>query len=358
MKNMSRSLFILFMVVLLVLVSACGTSSPASTGGSGGGAKATDAGKDSKKGKVTLTIGTASTGSVFYVLGVGIADIISKNTNISASAVAAGGSDAILRAMADNKADLGLTSGYSLQRAYDGAKPFEKKIDLRKVVHGQETGTYLIARADRGIKSPADLKGKKVIGKRPALGSVDEFTYAILDLYGVDPKDVNIISTAESNESVQALQQGTVDAIVLPGGIGSPHIKELAQTADVNFVKIDKLEQLLTHKGITKGTYIAVNPPGTFKGQDGELPFLAYNTILVANPTTPADVVYEVTKTIMDKNADLKKVHPTGAKWTLKNTLNNAEFTVPFHDGAIKYFKEKGAWNDKMQARQDQLLKK
>lgn len=326
---------LMLMLSLLLVVSACATVTQQPT---------------------AVTIGTSSVGSTYYTLSVAMGDIVSKNTPLSASVVAVGGADATLRAIGDKKAEMGMVHTWALYKAYSGESPFESKIDVRALLWGQETGNCLIARADRGIKTPADLVGKTIVGERPALKSVDEFTYALLDVYGISKDQVKIISTAETRETMQALQQGTVDAVVLPCGLRAPHIKELTESVDSIPVNIpdDKMAQLIANT--TPGAVKATNPPGTYKGQDGPYSIPAYLTVLVASANLSEDAAYQVTKAVIENQEALTAAHPTGRSWSLENTMRDTEFAVPFHPGAVKFFKEKGVWTDAHEARQNKLL--
>lgn len=303
----------------------------------------------------TVIIGTSSLGSAYYTLSVGMSEIISKYTDLNATVFPAGGADATLRAIGDGRANLGMVHTWSLEKAYAGNHPFDKPIDLRQLLWGQESGNYLIARADSGIETPYDLVGKRIVGRRPALQSIDEYTYVLLDVYGIDPSSVRIIQTVETNEAILALRQGTVDAVVLPGGIAAPHIVQLAQTTNVRFVEIapDKLQQMIARM---PSTFIATNPPGTYRGYSGELAFISWATVLAASPSLPNDVAYKVTKAIIEHREELSRVHAAGQRWTLENTLRTTGFGVPFHPGAVEYFKERGVWTRELEARQQALL--
>jgi uncharacterized protein len=302
-----------------------------------------------------VTLGTSSVGSTFYTLSVAMGDIISKNTDINASVVSVGGADATLRAIGDKKSELGMVHTWALYKAHAGEAPFDRKLNVRTLLTGQETGNCFIARADRGIKSPADLAGKTIVGERPALKSVDEYTHALLDLYGLKGK-VKVISTAETREAMQAMQQGTVDAVVLPCGLRAPHIAELMESVASVTVDIpeDKMKELLakTTPGATTGT----NPPNTYKGQVNPYTIPVYQTVLVSSAELSEDAAYKVTKAIVEQQDALVAAHPTGRAWTLENTLRNTSFAVPFHAGAIKYFRERGVWQDAHEATQKRLL--
>ncbi|WP_102348912.1 TAXI family TRAP transporter solute-binding subunit [Bacillus sp. Marseille-P3661] len=356
-------------VLFLFFLAACSstnsnstnsTNSSATDSGNGGNTQQEQGGNDEKaKEKQTVSIGTSSAGSLYNILTVGFADIVSKNTSISASAITTGGADATLRAIGDGKTDMGMVHTWALRRAYAGEEPFEQKVDVRQVLQGQETGVYLIARADAGIETPADLKGKRLIGKRPALKSIDEFTATVLDVYGLTEDDVKVMQTSETNETVQALEQGTVDAVVLPGGIATPQVAQLAQTTDVVFVKItdDKMQEIMNHPNVTNGAFISVNPAGTYKGQDEDYPFLTYSTVLAGASSLSDELVYEIVKGLDENKDQLSAVHASGGAWVAENSIKNTNFSVPFHPGAIKYFEEKGIWTDELQKRQDELLK-
>lgn len=304
-----------------------------------------------------LTLGTSSVGSTYYTLSVAMGNIISKTTGINTSVVSVGGADATLRAIGDKKSDLGMVHTWALYKAFAGAAPFDRKLNVRALLTGQYTGNCLIARADRGIKSPADLAGKTIVGERPALKSVDEYTHALLDLYGIRNK-VKVISTAETREAMQALRQGTVDAVVLPCGLRAPHIMELMQSVDSVAVDIpdDKMKQLLAKT--TPGAVTGTNPPNTYKGQVKPYTIPVYRTVLVSSAEVSEDAAYKVTKAVVENQKTLVSAHPTGRAWTLKNTLLGTSFAVPFHPGAVRYFKEKGVWTVAHEENQKRLLSK
>jgi len=304
-----------------------------------------------------LTLGTSSVGSTYYTLSVAMGNIITKGAGTNISVVAVGGADATLRAIGDKKSDLGMVHTWALYKAYAGAAPFKKKLNVRALLTGQATGNCLIARADRGIKSPADLAGKTIVGERPALKSVDEYTHTLLDLYGLRGK-VKVKATAETREAMQALRQGTVDAVVLPCGLRAPHIMELMESVASVAVDIpdDKMKQLLAKT--TPGAVAATNPPNTYKGQAKPYTIPVYQTVLVASADLSDDAAYKITKVIVESQKALVAAHPTGRAWTLANTLRSTGFAVPFHPGAIKYFREKGVWTDAHAETQKRLVSK
>jgi TRAP transporter TAXI family solute receptor len=304
-----------------------------------------------------LSFGTASVGSSNYVITVGMANILTKNAGINVTAEAVGGTDANIRALRDKKIDMGMLNSDAVTNAFLGTEQFAKagKFGLRILVQGQERYNYIIFRKASGIKTPADLRGKKFIGRRRALGDIEKVTTAMLNAYSVPQDSVRILETAETNEALEALKTGAVDGACVPGGQRASNLMDLANDADVFFNSFpdDKLNLMLKEIGIPflKG----VVPPGIYKGQTEPI----QTTLLLLGVSVrhdfPEETAYRVTKTLMESQKELAAVHNVGKEWTMENTLKKPP--APFHPGAIKYFKEKGAWTPVLDQAQQELLK-
>jgi len=304
-----------------------------------------------------LSFGTSSVGSSNYVITVGMANILTKKGGINVTAEAVGGGDANIRALKDKRIDMAMLNSYSATNAFLGIEQFSKvgKLPLRTLIQGQERYSYIIVRKASGIKTPADLKGKKFIGKRRALGDIEAVTNAMLQAYNVPKDSVKILETAETNEAIEALKTGAVDGAQIPGGSRASNLMDLARDVDVAFLSIpdDKFQLML--KDLGPAFQEGEVPAGIYKGQDHpiQVPLLLLGVTVRLD--FPEETAYKVTKTLMESQKELEAVHNVGKEWTLKNTLKKPP--VPFHPGAIKYFKEKGAWSAALERTQQQLLK-
>jgi TRAP transporter TAXI family solute receptor len=304
-----------------------------------------------------LSFGTSSVGSSNYVITVGMANILTKKGGINVTAEAVGGGDANIRALKDKRIDMAMLNSYAATNAFLGIEQFSKvgKVPLRTLVQGQERYNYIVVRKDSGIKTPADLRGKKFIGKRRALRDIDAVTHAMLKAYNVPMDAVKILETAETNEALEALKTGAVDGAQIPGGGRASNLMDLARDVDVAFLSIpdDKFQLMLKELGpaFQEGEVAA----GVYKGQDSplQLPLLLLGVTVRSD--FPEETAYKITKSLMENQKELEAVHNVGKEWTLKNTLKKPP--VPFHTGAIKYFKEKGAWSAALEQTQQQLLK-
>jgi len=304
-----------------------------------------------------LTIGTSSVGSTFYIMTVGMANLITKKTGMNISAEAVGGSDANVRALKDKKIDLAMLNANAIASGYLGTEQYAKlgKIPLRVFIQGQESLRYIIVRKASGIKGPADLRGKKFIGKRRAGVDVELVANALLKAYNLTKENVTILETAETNEAIEAIKTGAVDGAVIQAGVRASNLMELSRDVDINFLSIpdDKLQLMLRELG--PAFHKGVVPAGTYKDQNQIIQIPSLLTCIAARADFPEDLAYTITKTLMDNQEALATMHSVGKEWTMENTLKSPP--APFHPGAIKYFKEKGFWNANLEQVQQQLFK-
>ncbi len=340
MKKVASMLVMLAFIILVLL---------------GGAAKPSPAASTLPK---AVALGTSSIGSTFYVIAVGMADIISKHTGMGATAEAVGGSDANMRAIKAGKVHLAMTNTFSSANAFGGVKQFaaEGKIPIRLLAIGQPSLRQTVARVASGIKTIPDLRGKKLVAKRKALAELELVADAMLKAYGTSKKDVTYIATAKTGEAIDALITGTVDAAVIPGGVPAATLMKLFERIDARFVDIpaDRMDVILEELG--PAFHIEVIRAGTYKGQDKDVLAPALSASIVVAESLPDEAVYEIAKALNEHYGDLKLVHKAAKHWTVENSLKN--FHIPFHPGAVKYFKEIGAWTSKHEKTQQDLMGK
>ncbi|MDP2646698.1 MAG: TAXI family TRAP transporter solute-binding subunit [Desulfobacterales bacterium] len=305
-----------------------------------------------------VAIGTSSIGGVYYVLSVGMADIINKHTPMSATAEAVGGSDANMRAIKAGKVHLAMANTFSSVNAYRGVQQFAKdgRLPVRLLALGQPSYRQTVVRVAAGIKTIADLKGKKLVAKRRALAELELVADAQLKAYGLDRKDVQYIATAKTDEAISALISGTVDAAVIPGGAPAAFLIKLFEKIDARILNIppDKMKIVLEELG--PAFYDDVIRGGIYRGQSEAVHAPAMGTSLVAAENLPEAAAYEVIKALYKNFDSFKMVHKAAAYWTLDNTLG--KFPIPFHPGAIRYFKEIGSWTAAHERKQEKLSAK
>jgi TRAP transporter TAXI family solute receptor len=341
MKKISKAFMISLIITVLVTAGSIQTTSQAAS-------ELPD----------TLAVGTAGVGGVFYVLSVSMADIVSKHTKMSASAQPVGGSDANMRAIKMGKVQIAMANTFSSGNAFYGVRQFEKegRLPVRLMLLGQPSLRQLIARKNAGVNTVTDLKGKRLVAKRKALAEIELVADAMLKVYGVDKSQVKYIATARTKGALDALSSKTVEAAVVPGGVPAGFLLKLFEKTDMMYVDIpeDKMKAIVKELG--PAFHIETVPKGTYKGHDKDAIAPSLSASLVAAESLSPEAVYEVLNALFDHYEDFKLSHKAAKHWTLKNTL--AKFHIPFHSGAVKYFKEKGLWTSEHEKKQQELLSK
>jgi hypothetical protein len=292
---------------------------------------------------VNLSIATGGTGGVYYPLGGGMANVFSKTIpGMTATAEVTGGSVANLQLIGTGKPYIALTQADALVDAYNGQGKFKSgKIPVRAMMLLYTNLMHAVTIEGTGINSIGDLKGKRVSTGSP--GSATEvFAFRVLEAAGIDPnKDIRKERLGVS-ESVNAIKDKKIDAFFFVVGLPTSSVTDLASTPGVKIKFLDHANLLPAMVKKSGNIYIAdVIPKGTYAGMDKDNQATAVANLLVANANMSDETVYNVVKTIFDKRPDLIAVHKAAADIKLENQKPAAS-PVPWHPGAVKYYKEKG----------------
>lgn len=303
-----------------------------------------------------VSLGTSSVGSTFYIISVGMSQIIQKYAKLNVTVEPLGGSHANMFGVARGKVDFAMgNSGATFDR-YHGNKPFEKPFALRLVAQGQASYRGIFVRADSGINSPRDLVGKVIMGKRKPLPELEKLTNAMIEVYGLPKAKIKIVSSRNLGEVNRMLRAGSVQASSYPFSERQPVISKLFNDGIVKPLifaedKYDAMKKLLPDM-----FYKHFIPANTWKNQPKGFWTFGLSTHLVTSAKQDAGIVYRVTKALLGNTKEFSKYHGSARHWNTKRTLSNP--AVPFHEGTIRYFKEVGAWTSKMAAWQAKLLKR
>ena len=285
-----------------------------------------------------ISIGTGGTAGVYYPLGGGFAAALSKHVpGMQATAEVTGGSVSNLQLIATGKPYIGFTMVDAAKDALDGTGKFKEKVNLRTLLVLYPNRMHVVSTTSTGIKTLKDLKGKRVsVG---SIGSATEvMTTRLLEAVGVEVQRERL-SVAES---VNALKDGKIDAFTWVGGLPTAGVTDLASSPGVTIQMIDHTEAIPAMvKKYGNLYYPDVIPMSTYKGMATDNKIASIANILVASADMSDETAYNIVKTIIEKREDLKLVHKAAGEIEAKNQ-KNVSTPVPFHPGAMKYFKEKG----------------
>ena len=307
------------------------------------GAALAISGAASAQEKYSLSIATGGTGGVYYPIGGGMANILSKYVpGMQATAEVTGGSVDNLKLIATGKPYIAFSMADAGQDAYRGEDKFKgTKVPLRTLMILYPNRMHVVTIEGTGISKMADLKGKRVSTGSP--GSATEvMAFRVIEASGLD-KDRDITRERLGvAESVNAIKDRKIDAFFWVGGLPTAAVTDLANTPGIKIKMIDhgdtvdkmnkKYGQLYVHDTIEKTTY---------KGMDADNKIATVWNILVSNENLSDKTAYAIVKTIFDHKADLVAVHKESQNFTLENQKASAS-PIPFHPGAIKYFTERG----------------
>ena len=293
--------------------------------------------------QVRISIATGGTGGVYYPLGGGIANVLSKYVpNMQATAEVTGASVDNMKLVGAGKAEVGFTMADTAWDAFSGLDKFkDNKQAVRAIVVFYPNLTHVVTVEGKGIEKMADLKGKRISTGSPGSGT-EVMAFRILEAYDIDKdKDVKRerLSVAES---VNALKDGKIDALIWVGGIPTPAITDLAATPNTRIKLIDHADAVDKMRAKYGPLYIKDKIAAkSYPGQDKENTNMTVWNILVVNEKADEKVVYDIVKTMFEKKAEIVAVHKDANYLSLDNQLTGGS-PIPFHPGALKYFKEKG----------------
>ncbi|RPJ77154.1 MAG: TAXI family TRAP transporter solute-binding subunit, partial [Desulfobacteraceae bacterium] len=196
----------------------------------------------------------------------------------------------------------------------------------------------VVVRADSPMKTFADLKGKKVGVGAPGSGTEANFRQ-LMDIYGLKKEDINPQFLSFS-ESADAFKDKHIDAFIVTAGIPNAGIMDVATQHEVRILDIpaDMAAKLTQKYPFLAGAKV---PANTYKGQTAEVATVAVNAVLIAGNQLKDDLVYNMTKALFENQAALASAHAKGKELNLQYAVKGV--SIPFHPGAVKYYKEKGA---------------
>jgi TRAP transporter TAXI family solute receptor len=286
-----------------------------------------------------INVLTGGTSGVYYPLGVAIGKIFSdKIPNVKTQVQATKASVENLILLQQGRGEIAFTLGDSLKAAWDGDEEagFKKKLDkLRTIGAIYPNYIQIVATAESGVKTLADLKGKSLSVGAPKSGT-ELNSRAILAAAGMSYKDMGKVEYLPFAESVDLMKNRQLAATLQSAGLGVASLKDLSTSTEINVVAVPK--EVVERIG--PPFVPVVIPAGTYTGQDKDVPTAAVVNYLVTSADVSDDIAYQMTKLIFDSLPELANAHVAGKEIKLETAANGSP--VPLHPGAIRYYKEKG----------------
>lgn len=337
MKKYLAVLLLLLMVLSLTL-TACGTSpapaaenpAPSNTGGE------TKINKDD----YFITVATGPTSGLYYPIGGAFSNVIKNKLGYKSSAQSTGASVENINLILEAKADLAITMADSIAQAYGAFGAFEgkeAKTNLRALMGLYPNYVQLVTIDKSGITKFEDLKGKRVGVGAPNSG-VELNARMMYEAHGMTYEDSKV-DYLNYGEAIDQMKNGMIDAAFVTSGIPNATIMELGTTNKIVIVPIEGEGA----KGLMEKYPFFVQQviPKDVYNTDTDINTVSVSNILIVREELSEEVVYEITKGIFENIEDIKAAHNT-AKEHLSLENSQIGVDIPFHPGALKYYKEVG----------------
>jgi uncharacterized protein len=292
---------------------------------------------------LNIAIATGGTGGVYYPLGGGMANVLSKHVpGMQASARVTGGSVDNLKLIGSQQSEVALVMVDAALDALKGEDKFKgSPVDVRTLMVLYPNRMHVVSMEGTGVEKMSDLKGKRVSTGSP--GSATEvMAFRVIEAAGLDKdKDMRRERLGVA-ESVNALKDRKIDAFFWVGGLPTAAVTDLGATPNVKIKMIDHADTVDKMNKKYDNLYTTgVIPAKTYPGQDKDNSIAVVQNILVANAKMSDKVAYDIVKTFIEKRDELVAVHAEADSIKLENQ-SPKNSPIPWHPGAVKYFSEKG----------------
>jgi TRAP transporter TAXI family solute receptor len=292
---------------------------------------------------LNIAIATGGTGGVYYPLGGGMANVLSKHVpGMQASARVTGGSVDNLKLIGSQQSEVALVMVDAALDALKGEDKFKgTPVDVRTLMVLYPNRMHVVSMEGTGVEKMSDLKGKRVSTGSP--GSATEvMAFRVIEAAGLDKdKDMRRERLGVA-ESVNALKDRKIDAFFWVGGLPTAAVTDLGATPNVKIKMIDHADTVDKMNKKYDNLYTAgVIPAKTYPGQDKDNPIAVVQNILVANAKMSDKVAYDIVKTFIERRDELVAVHAEAESIKLENQ-SPKNSPIPWHPGAVKYFSENG----------------
>lgn len=292
-------------------------------------------------------VGTSTQGTITYSAGAALAKVIGEKTKLDLRVQPYGGSSQYVPLVSTKEIDFGLANILEVTSAIDGKLIFEgnKSPNIRAVGVVFPLTSAFFVRADSDIKTFKDLKGKRITVGYSSQAVIRPISEAILAAGGLSLGDVKGVPAPNIIRSADDFIEGKIDSFYF--GIGGSKVTQAAASVNgLRALPLDDTPEVLAaaRKYVPQAYMLKVSPSDKNVGITQPTNVLTYDYLFIAGAHLPDDVVYQATKVLYEGKKELAATFP------VFNDMNVAELAkqlgVPYHPGAIRFYKEVGLWKD------------
>lgn len=292
-----------------------------------------------------VTIGTGGQTGVYYVVGQSICRFVnrdSKEHGIKCNAPASAGGVANVNGIRSGEFNFGVMQSDHQYKAMEGLAPFAaqgKMEDIRALFSVQSEVFTVLARRDSNVNNLEQMKGKRVNIGNPGSGQRDTLE-EIMQKKGWDKSVFSLAAELKPAEQASALNDNNIDVMTYFVGHPNGSIQEATTTVDAVLVPIEgaEIDALLAEKSYYTKAQI---PGGMYAGNDKPVNSIGGKAVISTSANVSPELVYQVVKAVFDNLDRFKKLHPAFNDLDEQEMIK-AGLSAPLHEGAIRYYKERG----------------
>lgn len=290
-----------------------------------------------------VTIGTGSVSGTYYPTGNNICKLVNmyeKDTAIKCTIEATSGSVYNINSIKNNTLEIAIAQSDMVHQAYNGVGKFQNNgsTNLRAIMSIYPELLTFVVNKNANITKLEDIKNKKInVGE---IGSGSESSVKILFANSnISTKELAKEERLNPTDMQQALIDGKIDGYFFVLGHPNNTIKELAQKMDIAILPLQgqNIDSIIAQYPYYSTSLIKAN---TYQGVNEDVNTYGVKAILITSTNTSEKIIYQITKAIVDNFDEFKTLHPAYANMTKETLLDS--LSIPLHDGAKKYYQEKG----------------
>lgn len=287
-----------------------------------------------------LTIASGKAGGTWYPMGGAIAEIIQNSLPDTNMAVMQGTGDANIIGVNNGMYTLGISFSFANADAVNGLAQFKQPMDkIAGLAALYPSPLQIVVRADSDIKTIEDLKGKRIApGLKGTSGEV--LVRNILKVHGLTYDDMAKIEHLAYADAAMQMKDGHIDAFMPFTTVPAPVIQDIAisiggvRLLSLSEEKFNELKKV--NIGYSKFTIKA----GSYKGEDADVLCVGSNNVVICQKGLPEELVYTMTKALVDSQAKIMEVHQVLKTWTPEYAAQ--DIGLDLHPGAAKFYREIG----------------
>lgn len=287
----------------------------------------------------TMGIATMQPGTLNHTSGSAIAKVLKEKANLNVLVQPTAGESVLIPMVGRGEVELGIANIIEVSATVEGTGPTGKQPDLRLIgsIHALR-GAFWV-RKDSPMRTIADLKGKRVVSGFSAMRTIDLLTRAILATGGLTEKDITPVLVPNVVRGADDFAAGSADMFFF--AFGAAKVREVDAT--VGGIRVLEIPEsgMAASKKLFAGGYLSPATPGPFfVGVEKPMGVYSWDNMLFTNASVKDEIVYKIIETMENNKAELVAVQPALREFSAAGLYKN--YNIPYHPGALKYFKDKG----------------